>query len=149
MTPTTSPDRWEARDGGWPRRGRCAARCCASSARRPRQQAIDSLKAQLRDADAAIGRDASALNGLHNQVSYSRVGVTIQAADVPVPVSHGGGGFTLHRALRDAGHVLVVVAGVALIALAVLIPLGLVVGLVAWTWLAIRRRRREAMLDLV
>ena len=28
------------------------------------QQAIDSLKAQLRDADAAIARDASALNGL-------------------------------------------------------------------------------------
>jgi hypothetical protein len=112
------------------------------------QQAIDSLKAQLRDADAAIGRDASALSGLHNQVSYSRVAVTIQAANVPVAASHGSV-FTLRRAVHDAGRVVVVVAGVALIALAVLVPLGLVLGLVAWAWLAIRRRRREAMLDVV
>jgi hypothetical protein len=112
------------------------------------QQAIDSLKSQLRDADAAIGRHASTLNSLHNRVSYSRVAVTIQAANVPVPVSRSSG-FTLHRATHDAGHVLVVVAGVALIALAVLIPLGLVVGLVVWVTLVIRRRRREAVLDMV
>jgi hypothetical protein len=112
------------------------------------QEAIDSLKAELRDADAAIDRDASVLNGLHNQVSDSRVAVTVQAANVPVTASHGGG-FTLRRAVHDAGRVVVVVAGVALIALAVLVPLGLVLALFAWAWLAIRRRRREAMLDLV
>ena len=75
--------------------------------------------------------------------------VTIQAASVPVPAALHGGGFTLHRALHDAGRVLVVVAGGALIALAVLVPLGLLVGLVAWAALVLRRRRREAMLDLM
>jgi hypothetical protein len=42
-----------------------------------------------------------------------------------------------------------VVAGVGLIALAVLVPLGLVAALVAWIGLAIRRRRREQVLDLL
>ncbi|MGI8714979.1 MAG: DUF4349 domain-containing protein [Solirubrobacteraceae bacterium] len=112
-------------------------------------QAIDSLKAQLRDADAAIGRDQTALGGLHQQVQYSKVTVTIQASSVPVAPSFHGGGFTLHRALHDAGRVLVVVAGGLLIALAVLVPVGLVVGLAAWVVLRVRRRRREAALDLV
>jgi hypothetical protein len=55
----------------------------------------------------------------------------------------------LHRAVHDAGRVLVVVAGVALIALAVLVPFGVLVALVAWVGLVLRRRRREAMLDLM
>jgi uncharacterized protein DUF4349 len=111
--------------------------------------AIASLRAQLRDADAAIGRAAAALNGLHRAVADSRLTVTIQAASVPISQSSHGGGFTLHRAVHDAGRVLVVVAGVALIALAVLVPLGLVVALLAWAGLALRRRRREATLDLM
>jgi hypothetical protein len=45
--------------------------------------------------------------------------------------------------------VLVVVAGAALIALAVMIPVGLVAALLAWASFAIRRRRREQALDLV
>jgi hypothetical protein len=111
--------------------------------------AIASLRAQLRDADATIGRDSASLNGLHRSVADSSLMVTIQAASVPVPAASHGGGFTLHRAVRDAGRVLVVVAGVALIALAVLVPLGLLGGLVAWVGLVLRRRRREAMLDLM
>ncbi len=82
-------------------------------------------------------------------MDYSRLTVTIQASSVAVAQPSHAGGFTLHRALHDAGRVLVVVAGVALIALAVLVPLGLLVALVAWTTRAMRRRRREAMLDLV
>ncbi len=112
-------------------------------------QAIASLRAQLRDVDAAIGRAAAALNGLHRSVANSSLTVTIQAASVPIGHPAHGGGFTLHRALHDAGRVLVVVAGVGLIALAVLVPLGVVVALLAWAGLALRRRRREAMLDLV
>jgi hypothetical protein len=64
-------------------------------------------------------------------------------------VASHGGGFTLRRALHDAARVLVVVAGVALIALAVLVPLGLLVALVGWVGLVVRRRRREATLDLI
>jgi hypothetical protein len=112
-------------------------------------EAIASLRAQLRDADAMIGRDSASLTGLHRSVANSSLTVTIQAASVPVPVASHGGGFTLHRAVHDAGRVLVVVAGVALIALAVLVPLGLMVALVGWVGLVLRRRRREAMLDLM
>jgi hypothetical protein len=112
-------------------------------------EAVASLRAQLRDADAAIGRDTASLNGLHRSVANSSLTVTIQAASVPVPVVTHDSGFTLHRAVHDAGRVLVVVAGVALIALAVLVPLGLLAALIAWTGLVLRRRRRESMLDLM
>jgi hypothetical protein len=112
-------------------------------------EAIASLRAQLRDADAAIGRAASELNGLHRAVADSRLTVTIAAADVPVIHAAHGGRFTLSRAVHDAGRVLVVLAGVALIALAVLVPLGLLAALLAWAGLVLRRRRREATLDLM
>ena len=112
-------------------------------------QAIASLRAQLRDADATIGRDSAALSGLHRSVADSSLTVTIQASSVPVPAASHGGGFTLHRAVHDAGRVLVVVAGGALIALAVLVPLGLLAVFVAWVGLVLRRRRRESMLDLM
>lgn len=111
--------------------------------------AVASLRAQLRDADATIGRDSASLNGLHRSVADSSLTVTIQAASVPVPTASHGGGFTLHRAVHDAGRVLVVVAGVTLIALAVLVPLGLLVALAGWVGFVLRRRRREAMLDLM
>jgi hypothetical protein len=109
---------------------------------------VDSLKAQIRDADASIATDEATLRSLHRQVNYSRISVSINAAMAPGhPVS--GGGFTFGKAAHDAGRVLVVAAGVALIALAVLVPLGLVIGLLAWIGYAIRRRRREQALDLV
>ena len=114
------------------------------------QQQIDSLKTQLRDADASIASDLSTLRGLQRQVQYSRITVAIQAGSTSVaPGATGGGGFTLHRALHDAGRVLVVVAGVALIALAVLVPVVLVAALAAWVGLTVRSRRREHALDLV
>jgi hypothetical protein len=111
---------------------------------------IDSLKAQIRDANATIDRDQAALNGLHRQVQYSRIALTIQGSEAAGHTRHrggGGGGFTLHRAGHDAVRVLVVAAGVLLIALAVAIPLGLVAALVAWLWLRLRRHRRESALD--
>jgi hypothetical protein len=111
-------------------------------------QQIDSLKAQLHDADASIDSDLATLRGLKNQVAYSKIAVTIQPAGAPAPVTTGSG-FTLHRALHDAGRVLVIVAGVSLIALAVLVPVGLLAALAAWIGTAIRRRRREQALDLV
>ncbi len=64
-----------------------------------------------------------------------------------MPTGHGGG-LTLGRAARDAGHVLTVAAGVALIGLAALIPVALVVAL-AWLIAGLfTHRRRERALDL-
>jgi hypothetical protein len=115
---------------------------------------IDSLKAQIRAANATIDRDQGELNGLHRQVQYSRIALTIQGSALASAASGGAGagsgggsGFTLHRAGHDAVRVLVVAAGVLLITLAVAIPLALVGALVAWLWLRLRRHRRESALD--
>ncbi|HWE14246.1 MAG TPA: DUF4349 domain-containing protein [Solirubrobacteraceae bacterium] len=108
---------------------------------------VDSIKLKLRDVDASISSDLSTLRGLQRQVAYSRIALTIQAAAVPPP-SHGSS-FTLGRAVHDAGRVLVVAAGAALIALAVLVPVALLAGLLGWAGLAIRRHRREQVLDVV
>jgi hypothetical protein len=110
---------------------------------------IDSLNAQIGAVEARIARLGASLRSLHRQVNFSNISVTVNAAMVPGhPVSKGGG-FTLGKAAHDAGRVLVVAAGVALITLAVLVPLGMVVALVLWVAFAIRRRRRDQALDLV
>jgi hypothetical protein len=110
---------------------------------------IDSLNAQIGAVEARIARLEASLRSLHRQVNFSNISVTVNAAMVPGhPVSKGGG-FTLGKAAHDAGRVLVVAAGVALITLAVLVPLGMVVALVLWVAFAIRRRRRDQALDLV
>jgi Domain of unknown function (DUF4349) len=108
----------------------------------------DRLQAQLRRNDAAIVRDEDAIQGLDRKVTESTIGVSIQS---PMATAHhhhrsAGGGFTLGRALHDAGRVLVVAAGVALIALAVLVPAGLLAALAAWLWALARHRRRESTL---
>jgi hypothetical protein len=109
------------------------------------QQQIDSVQAQLRDANRQIASDESAVRTLNHAIDYSQVNVTIDPA-TPVPVAHKG--FTIGRAAHDAGHVLTVAAGVALIALAVIVPLTLLVALGWWVVSAVQRRRREQALDL-
>ena len=110
---------------------------------------VDSIQARLHDANASIASDLSTLRGLQRQVAYSRISLNIEPPGAPAPVTHHSSGFGIGRAAHDAGRVLVVVAGVALIVLAVLVPVGLVAALAAWVGLAIRRRRREQALDLV
>jgi hypothetical protein len=105
------------------------------------------IQARLRRNNAAILRDQDALRGLHRKVTDSRISVSIQAP-APAPHHHRSGGapFTIGRALHDAGHVLVVAAGVALISLAVLVPAGLLAAFAAWVWAIARHRRREGTL---
>jgi Domain of unknown function (DUF4349) len=111
---------------------------------------VDSIQARLHDANASIASDLSTLRGLQRQVAYSSIDVRIQSAAAPPPVSqHHSGGFTIGTAAHDAGRVLVVVAGVALIVLAAMVPVALVGALLAWVIFAVRRRRRDQALDLV
>jgi hypothetical protein len=110
---------------------------------------IDSLKVQIRDADASISSDKATLAALHRQVQFSSISVTVNASVMPTPLARGSGSFTLGKAVHLAGRVLVVAAGVALVALAVMIPLGLAAAVVLWVAHAVRRRRREQALDLV
>jgi hypothetical protein len=111
---------------------------------------VDSLQARIRTAEAQINSAQATLHRLEYQISFSQLYVAINGGPVPLPLaspSHSGGGFTLGRAAHDAVNVLTVAAGVALIALAALVPLGLLVALVMWVALATRRRRREQALD--
>lgn len=109
-------------------------------------QQIDSLKAQIHDADAEIARYLGQLAGLGHQINYSQVSVTINAS--AVPVSHGTSGFTIGKALHTAERVLTVAAGIALIGLAGVLPVALAVALIWWILAALKRRRREHALDL-
>jgi Domain of unknown function (DUF4349) len=112
--------------------------------------AINSLEIQIRDANASIASDLATLRALQRQVASSQISLTINASMIAGHHnSSTGGGFTLGRAAHQAGRVLVVAAGVVLIALAVLVPVGLVAGLGLWVGYAVRRRRREQALDLV
>jgi hypothetical protein len=75
-------------------------------------------------------------------VGVEMTGVARKHAAAP---SHGS--WTPGDAAHDAVRVLEVSAGVALIALAVLVPLGLVGAAGGFAALALRRRRREAALS--
>lgn len=108
-------------------------------------QQIASLKAQIRDAEASIGSAQAALRSLGHQVNFTHISLAINAGAAPVPAATG---FTIGKAAHDAGRVLVLAAGVALIVLAGLVPLGLLAGLAWWIASAVRRHRREQALDL-
>lgn len=110
---------------------------------------VNSLTAQIHDADASISSDEATLGRLNRQVNFSQVNVQINASAPPVPVAHGSGGFGIGRAAHDAGRVLTVVAGAALIAIAALTPVGLLIALAWWVAAVVRRRRREQALDSV
>jgi hypothetical protein len=114
------------------------------------QTAIDAIEAQLKTANAQIASAQSTLASLQHKISHSTVTVQINSGGVvfptPVPVA-AKHGFTIARAGHDALRVLVVSVGVALITLAVLVPVSLVVALVAWVAVLTRRRRREQALD--
>jgi len=113
-------------------------------------QQVSSIQARLHDANASIASDLSTLRGLQRQVAYSKISLNIEPTNAPPPVTtHHSSGFGIGQAAHDAGRVLVVVAGVALIVLAVLVPVALLAALAAWVGLAVRRRRREHALDLV
>jgi hypothetical protein len=105
------------------------------------------LQASLRHNESVIVVDETALARLHVKVTDSTIDVVVTA---PAAAAHhprrSTGDFSIHRGLHDAARVLVVTAGVALIVLAVLIPLGVLAAIAAWVWaLALRRRRDGAL----
>ncbi|HEX3615089.1 MAG TPA: DUF4349 domain-containing protein [Solirubrobacteraceae bacterium] len=114
-------------------------------------QQVDSIKAQLKLAEQQINSWQSTLGSLQHRISYSNLSVQVNQNGLPVvPVKkqHSTSGFTIGHAGHDALRVLVVSAGVALITLAVLIPVGLVAALLMWLWVWLRQRRREQALDV-
>lgn len=118
---------------------------------------IDGLLAQLADADTEAEREAverelrgerrraaflrSRLARLNRRANFARVSVRIETG---APSSSAGGGWGVGEALGDAGRILTVAAGVALIGLAILGPIALI-ALLAWlahrAWLRRARQR--------
>ena len=113
------------------------------------QTQIDSLNARIHDAEASISSDEATLRRLGHQVGFSQVTLTINAGSTPVGPSSGSGGFGFGKAAHDAGRVLTVAAGVALIVLAALVPVALIAALAWWIATLVRRRRREQALDAI
>jgi len=103
------------------------------------------VKAQLRFQHRRVAGLRSALNGLQRRANFSRVSLDVVTGDTTAFGAGGGDGrWTIADALRDAGRVLSVAAGVTLVGLAVLAPLALL-ALLAWlarrAWLRQSRER--------
>ncbi|MDX6730930.1 MAG: hypothetical protein QOC54_878 [Baekduia sp.] len=108
---------------------------------------IASLKARLADNRTQIAARQVDLDAVRRRADLATVGVTVQGTHRPPADGGAGGAWTPRDALHDAGRVLQVAAGIALVALAVLAPPAL---LAALAWVAargLRRRGREAALD--
>ncbi len=115
-------------------------------ARATTTQQIASIKAQLRSVSSRISGLKGQLASLRRRADLSTVNMTVRGGGSSE--SGGGGGqWTPGDAAGDALRVLEVSAGVALICLAVLAPLGLIGAAIALAVRSGRRRRRETALD--
>jgi hypothetical protein len=104
------------------------------------------LRSRLRIVSHQIAMAKTQLSRVENRARYANVSVQV-VADRSAGPADDGGAWTPGDALRDAGRILEVAAGVAVVAGAAMLPLALVAAL---AWLAGRRavrRRREAALD--
>jgi hypothetical protein len=106
------------------------------------QGEIESLRARLSLAGGAIARAHSALQAVAKRGSSSPVEVTV------VGDTHGRSeGLTLKKGLRDVGDVLTVALVVLIIAIAVLVPLSILLALLLIGWRVSRRVLRERALS--
>ncbi len=102
-----------------------------------------SIRTRLRITEARLAGAHRDLDKARQRVSLVPVGVTINADAQQA----SGGAWTIGDAFHDAGRVLTVVAGVALVAGAALLPLALLIGLTAAAWRGWVRRQRGRALD--
>jgi hypothetical protein len=106
------------------------------------------IKARLRIVNASLTAARAALRRVQNRAAFANVSVAL-VADRSSGAAGGDGGWTPGDALHDAGRVLEVTAGILLIVLAILLPIGLIAGFAALAGRAVTRRRRARTLDAV
>jgi hypothetical protein len=114
-------------------------------------QETESIRARLRLVSAEIEQARADVRRVNNRAAFSTVAVTLVAdrsAGAP-GTEDDDESWTPGDAAHDALRVLEVIAGVALIAAAIAIPLALLGLLAALTLRHTRRRRREHALDAV
>jgi Domain of unknown function (DUF4349) len=109
-----------------------------------------SLRGRLQRAESALRARERDLAKLGQQTSMATIDLKVRgdrhAGGAAAPVK--GGAWTPGDALHDAGRVLEVVAGVLLIALAVVVPIGLLALIAVLVGRLVTRRRRERALEL-
>jgi hypothetical protein len=106
----------------------------------------DSIKARLRIVGREIAADRAALRRVNNRANFADVAVTLKATRGASGAAAGG--WTPGDAFHDALRVLEVLAGVLVIAGAVLLPL-LIAAVLGWlARRGVTRRRRERALDM-
>lgn len=110
------------------------------------QAQIDSLKARLRSVGGQISSLKGQLASLRRRADLARVDLTVRGTGDGAGAG-AGGDWTPGDAAGDAVRVLEVLAGVLLIALAVLLPAGLLAAAIVVGVRFSRRRRREGALD--
>jgi hypothetical protein len=103
-----------------------------------------SIRARLRLANRQIAAVRSDLRGLRNRVDFSKVSVAIEADQ---SLQSKDGSWSLGDAFQDALEILGTMVGIALVSLAVLIPVAIMALLVWLGTSALRRSRRERVLD--
>jgi hypothetical protein len=107
-----------------------------------------SRRAALRRAEQRIVLRKRDLAALNREVAYATVDLTITGTRRHTgPAAHGSS-WTPGDALHDAGRVLEVSLGIALVVLAVCVPLGLLAGAAALAARLLVRRRRDHALDM-
>jgi hypothetical protein len=109
---------------------------------------ISSLRARIADNRRDIERYQAQFNAVRQRADLATVDVELIGRPHKSQPAPGGGSWSPGDAARDAVRVLEVSAGVALVGLAVLVPLallGIAAALAAGTY---RRRRREAALQV-
>lgn len=116
-------------------------------ARATTAQQISSLRARVADNRRALQRYQRDFNAIRNRANLATVGVEVTSAPRKHAAAPGHGSWTPGDAAHDALRVLEVSAGVALIALAVLVPLTLLGAAGGFAAVTLRRRRREAALS--
>ncbi len=112
---------------------------------------VSSLRARIADSRTRIASAQADLQRLKNRTDKATVALTVTgdptAGDPAGKGEDEGGAWTPGDALRDAGRVLEVAAGVAVVGAAVLLPLGLLALLGHGAARVTRRRARERTLD--
>lgn len=143
LTGATDGTAARLRDTQTRRRALVAALATASGTRAARLR--DRL-AETRARERSLDR---ALRALRARTAYATVDLTVTATRAQAAAPPEDDRFTPGDALRDAGRALEVAAGVAILALAVGLPVALLGGIGLATAGVLRRRRREAALDVV
>ena len=101
------------------------------------------IESRISALEATAEAERAELNGVKRQGRFATVNVDITSSGSDADQ----GGWSLGEALDDAGRVLEVIGGIALVSLAVLVPVACV-GALAWLIATrVRHRRRERALD--